>query len=66
MNLVLLFVFLVLSLPAAPAFAYLDPGTGSYLFQIMVASLIGGAFAIKTYWSKIKTFMRDLFRKKSS
>jgi len=63
-------VFLLLlaltSLFPTPAHAYLDPGTGSYLFQIMLASLIGAAFAIKTYWIKIKKFLSDLLRKKSS
>lgn len=62
----LLFVTLLTSLFPTSAHAYLDPGTGSYLFQIMLASLIGAAFAIKTYWIKIKEFVRDLLRKKSS
>ena len=60
---VLLFTFLFLSLFEARAYAYLDPGSGSYLFQIMVARLVGAAFAIKTYWIKIKNFVKDLFQK---
>ena len=47
------------------AYAYLDPGTGSYLFQILIAGLIGGAFAVKIFWSKIKAFFTKLFKKKS-
>jgi len=33
---------------------YLDPGSGSFLIQLLLAALLGGAFAIKIYWKKIK------------
>jgi len=33
---------------------YLDPGSGSFLIQLLLAALLGGAFAIKIYWRKIK------------
>ena len=46
------------------AHAYLDPGTGSYIFQLLVASLLGGLFAIKIFWTKIKMFFTKLFSKK--
>jgi hypothetical protein len=35
---------------------YLDPGSGSFLIQLLLATLIGSAFAIKVYWKKIKAF----------
>ena len=31
------------------ACAYLDPGTGSYFFQIFIASILGVIFSIKTW-----------------
>ena len=34
--------------------AYLDPGSGSIILQVIVASLLGGAFIVKSYWKKIK------------
>ena len=40
-----------------PAHAYLDPGTGSYIFQLLLAGLFGAAFAIKLFWAKIKAFV---------
>ncbi len=46
------------------AFAYLDPGTGSYVFQILIATIIGGLFTIKMYWQKVKNFFGNLFSKK--
>jgi hypothetical protein len=38
--------------------AYLDPGSGSYLLQLLIAGLLGGAFAIRASWDKIKNFFR--------
>jgi nitrate/nitrite transporter NarK len=46
------------------AFAYLDPGTGSYIFQALLAGLIGGLFTIKTFWRKIKNFVCNHFSRK--
>jgi hypothetical protein len=46
------------------AFAYIDPGTGSYIFQVMIAVFIGGLFTIKTYWRKIKDFFINHFSRK--
>jgi len=56
------FAFLYFVFPRE-AYAYLDPGTGSYIFQLAIAVLIGGSFAIKLYWRKIKTFFRESFFK---
>jgi len=45
-------------LAPAPAFAYIDPGTGSLVIQ----SLIGGVVALlafgRIYWAKIKEFFK--------
>jgi hypothetical protein len=35
---------------------YLDPGSGSFILQLVIASLLGGAFIVKSYWKKIKGF----------
>ncbi len=32
------------------AYAYLDPGTHSYFFQLFIASLLGALFSIKLFW----------------
>ena len=37
---------------------YLDPGSGSYLLQLLLAALLGAGFAIKIYWKKIVAFFR--------
>jgi hypothetical protein len=36
--------------------AYLDPGSGSVLIQLLIAGLLGAAFILKVSWSKIKAF----------
>ena len=46
-----------------PAYAYLDPGTGSYFLQIIIATLLGAMFAIKQFWYKIKLFCTNLLSK---
>ena len=38
--------------------AYLDPGSGSFILQLLVATLLGGAFLLKAYWQKIISFFR--------
>jgi len=43
------------------AYAYLDPGTGSYILQLIIAGLLGGLFALKMFWSKVKNFFVNLF-----
>jgi hypothetical protein len=47
-------------------FAYLDPGTGSYLIQIFLASLFGAIFILKSFWHSVKEFFANLFMKKDT
>ncbi len=55
----------ILSLAAHHRFcAYIDPGTGSFIIQIVIAGLVGSSFAIKIFWSRIKTFFKNIFGKK--
>ena len=42
------------------AYAYLDPGTGSYIVQLLIAASVGLLFATRLYWNKIKTFFKNL------
>lgn len=45
------------------AYAYLDLGTGSYILQLIIASLFGVSLIIKIYWGKIKTFFANISKK---
>ena len=45
------------------AYAYLDPGAGSSILQLILAFLAGlGAF-LSLYWSKFKYFVGKIFKK---
>lgn len=37
---------------------YLDPGSGSFIIQMLLAGLLGIAVAIRIYWKKIVAFFR--------
>jgi len=47
----------VYGLWSQPVYAYLDPGTGSYLIQMLIAAVVGVGFAVKLYWSRIKGWL---------
>lgn len=52
----LLAACLLLLAPAA-AYAYIDPGTGSFVIQGIIAAVVGAGFAIKMFWQRIKSFL---------
>lgn len=59
---VLLSVFL-LPLTSQNIHAYIDPGTGSLIIQVLIASFVGGLFLLKVFWGKVKAFLSKLFSK---
>ena len=55
-DLVLSIVVVVAILnPTDPALAYLDPGTGSMLLQMILAGTAGLMVVGKLYWRKLKS-----------
>jgi hypothetical protein len=46
--------------------AYLDPGSGSYLLQLLIAGLLGAAFVVRASWGRIRSFLRGLFGRAGS
>ena len=36
------------------AYAYIDPGSGSAIIQMLIGTLVGLGIALKVYWHKIK------------
>ncbi|MBW1649283.1 MAG: hypothetical protein JRJ44_01135 [Deltaproteobacteria bacterium] len=48
------------------SYAYLDPGSGSYILQVVIAGFLGAVFTIKLYWKKFKAFFTNRFSKKKS
>ena len=39
-----------------PAFAYLDPGTGSMIIQLLLGGIAGAMVVGKLYWHRFKSF----------
>ena len=64
----LLLALLILCLPR-PLAAYLDPGSGSFLLQVLVAGLLGASFAVRRFGGggggDIKRFFRKGFSRDS-
>lgn len=56
----MLTVTLLFLLPIT-CFAYIDPGTSSFILQIIFATAIGAGITIKTYYQRIKQTMKRLF-----
>lgn len=48
------FLVAVIVLMAAPADAYIDPGTGGFLIQLMTGGVAGLLVLARLYWSRIK------------
>ena len=46
-----------------PTFEYLDPSSGSIIIQMVAAALLGGAFALKLGWKRIKKFFAQITNK---
>lgn len=42
---------------------YLDPGTGSIILQVVIATLMGSTLAAKIYWTKLKALFSRWFRR---
>lgn len=63
-KLIILIAFYLLFY-ATPLYAYLDPGTFSYLISILVGAIVGILMYIKIIWTKVKLLISKLkYRKK--
>ena len=55
------FIFLVgffmISNPFAMAYAYLDPGSGSMLLQLLLGGTAGVVVIVKLYWERLRNFL---------
>ena len=41
---------------SAPAFGYIDPGTGSLIVQSVIGAIAAIGVTLKLYWHKLKIF----------
>lgn len=45
------------------AYAYIDPGSGSVVIQMLIGALVGVGIAVKVFWVKLKYKFQSLFKK---
>jgi hypothetical protein len=51
---------LIVSTPLFRPHAYLDPGSGSFLIQLLIGGLVAVGFGVRMFWGKIKAlFIRQ-------
>jgi len=51
-------VVVLLVLVAAPAYAYIDPGSGSMLVQLLTGGAAGALILLRLYWRRLKERFR--------
>lgn len=49
---------------SAPAYAYLDPGTGSMMLQLMLGGVAGALVIGKLYLHRARDFFRSIGRRR--
>jgi len=64
MRVLSLFIFYLLFSLTVNAYAYLDPGTGSYALQMIIAGVVSSLFAVKMCWKKIVDIFSGIFKRK--
>jgi hypothetical protein len=57
--------FIVLIGLISEAFAYFDPGTGSFIFQALIAIIATGVATFTSTLTRLKNFICKLFKKKN-
>jgi len=45
------------------AYAYIDPGSGSLVIQIIIGALVGIGITVKIYWYRLKGFISNINKK---
>ena len=56
MRLVRSIRFISILLIPSSLFAYLDPGSGSFILQLIIGGIVGLLVAVKAFWGRIKAF----------
>lgn len=51
-------VFCFLLVSTIPAYAYLDPGSGSMLLQVLLGGVAALAVILKFYWNRLLSLFR--------
>jgi len=64
--LIVLFVLTLNLISSSTAYAYIDPGSGSFIIQILIAGFLGALFTIKMWWKSFTAFLKNIFTRDKS
>ena len=53
-------------MPPTEELAYLDPGSGSFLIQLLIGVLLGSMVFLRKYWSQLRDFLSRISGKSPS
>lgn len=65
MKVLVFFAFVWGIVMPKPVYAYLDPGSGSLLIQLLLGAVLGGIYFVKLYWGKLIKFIFSFFGNKT-
>ena len=57
---------IAVTFPLADAYAYLDPGTGSFVLQMLLGGIAGIMVVARLYWEKAKLAIARVFNRRPS
>ena len=63
---IIVYIFLFTIMFFDSAYAYLDPGSGGVIIQMIIAFIAAIGATLSFYWSKFKVFLNKLFKKKKN
>lgn len=55
----------LVGVPSA-AHAYVDPGVGSYILQVVIGTIAAAGFGVKIFWRRIRDAVRTRFARGSA
>jgi len=58
--------FQFFKLISTTAVAYLDPGSGSFILQLILATLLGSMFVFRNTWKRFVNFLKKLISKENN
>lgn len=50
---------------SAPAHAYIDPGSGSYVLQLALAGILAVVFSLKMSWQRLRTSIANALQNRA-